>query len=220
MYIIVVGGGKVGYYLTKTLLQDGHEVLVIEKQAAKCEAINEEMGSICMRGDGCEAAILEDSGTGRADLLIAVTGDDEDNLVACQVAKEKFHVPRTIARVNNPKNAAIFRKLALGVAVSSTELILEHIEQALPAHPLVHLSDLKDWGLELVEVRIPPNSPMIGQRLRDLPLPPGSLLPLIINKGKGPLIPTWETTLEAEDLVLALTKPEWEADLRAALTGA
>ncbi len=98
MYIIVIGGGRVGYYLTKALLEEGHEVLTIEKNATYCEVINEELGSVCLRGDGCETATLTEVGTGRADMFIAVTGDDEDNLVACQVAKHKFNVPRTIAR--------------------------------------------------------------------------------------------------------------------------
>ena len=108
MYIIVVGGGRVGYYLTKALLDEDHEVLLVEKEAAICENVNEELGSICLRGDGCEAATLAEVGADRADMLIAVTGDDEDNLVACQVAKHKFNVPRTVARINNPKNETIF----------------------------------------------------------------------------------------------------------------
>ena len=109
--MIVIGGGRVGYYLTKALLDEGHEVLLVEKNANICDIINDEMGSICFRGDGCEAATLGEIGTGRADMFIAVTGDDEDNLVACQVAKHKFNVPRTIARIRNPKNEIIFKKL-------------------------------------------------------------------------------------------------------------
>ncbi len=109
MYIIVVGGGRVGYYLTKALLAEGHEVLVLERSATICEALDEELGSICVRGDGCETTTLSEVGTGRSDMLIAVTGDDEDNLVACQVAKHLFHVPRTIARIRNPNNEDIFK---------------------------------------------------------------------------------------------------------------
>ena len=111
MYIIIIGGGRLGYYLTKALLDEGHEVLIIEKDAAVCETIVAEMGSICIRGDGCEVSTLIEVGTGRADMFIAVTGDDEDNLVACQVAKHRFNVARTIARVRNPKNDIIFKKL-------------------------------------------------------------------------------------------------------------
>src|SRR3972149_6109368 len=126
MYIIVVGGGRVGYYLTKALLGEGHEVLLVEKDAAICETITDELGSVCLRGDGCEATTLAEVGTDRADMLIAVTGDDEDNLVACQVAKHKFNVPRTIARIGNPQNEMLFKKLGIDVTVSSTKIILEH----------------------------------------------------------------------------------------------
>ncbi|MGD0205599.1 MAG: TrkA family potassium uptake protein, partial [Dehalococcoidia bacterium] len=152
MYIIIVGGGKVGYYLAKQLVEDGHEVLVIEKDAAKCQQIADELGDIAVRGDGCEGTTLDAAGTGRADLFIAVTGDDEDNLVACQVAKNKFDVRRTVARINNPKNEIIFKKLGIDTTVSSTALLLANIEQELPSHPLIPLLTLKGSGLEIVEV--------------------------------------------------------------------
>jgi len=139
MYFIIVGGGKVGYYLSQALLSEGHEVLILEKDPAKCGAICEQLGSVVVRGDGCEARTLGDAGTERADILIAVTDEDEDNLVACQVAKHKFKVPRTIARINNPKNEALFKKLGIDVTISSTNIILEHIEEEVPTHPLVHL---------------------------------------------------------------------------------
>ncbi|HZP26747.1 MAG TPA: NAD-binding protein, partial [Dehalococcoidia bacterium] len=105
MYIIVIGGGKVGYYLGKELVESQHEVLIIEKDRAKCDRIVDELGDIVLQGDGCEASTMEIAGFGRADMVIAVTGEDEDNLVACQVAKAKFKVPRTVARINNPKNS-------------------------------------------------------------------------------------------------------------------
>ena len=117
MYIIVVGGGEVGYYLSKILLSDGHEVLILEKDAAISEKLTEELGSIVFRGDGCEAATLDGVGTARADMLVAVTGDDEDNLVACQVAKHKFNVPHTIARIKNPRNETIFKILGINATV-------------------------------------------------------------------------------------------------------
>ncbi len=127
MYIIVVGVGRLGYYLIKALLDEGHEVLAIEKDANVCETVVGEMGSVCIRGDGCEASTLAEVGTSRADMLIAVTGDDEDNLVTCQVAKHKFNVPRTVARIRNPKNETIFKILWIDVTVSSTNIILERI---------------------------------------------------------------------------------------------
>src|SRR3989304_3329930 len=143
MYIIVVGGGKVGYYLAKELVEEGHEVLVMEKDAVKAERIAEELGDIALRGDGCEASIMEMAGFSRADMVIAVTGDDEDNLVVCQVAKVKFNVPRAVARINNPKNEEIFKRLGIDTTVSATAAILAHIEQEQPTAPLVPLLTLK-----------------------------------------------------------------------------
>ena len=220
MYIIIVGGGRLGYYLTKALLDEGHEILAIEKEATVCEAIVSELGSVCIRGDGCEVSTLTEAGTGRADMLIAVTGDDEDNLVACQVAKHKFNVPRTIARVRNPKNETIFKKLGVDVTVSSTNIILEHIQEEVPTHPLTHLLTIRDKGLEIVEIKIPPGSIMIGKTINELSLPPKSTLFLIIRKGQRPIIPKANTILEAEDQIIAVTTPESEEKLRTTLRGA
>jgi len=217
MYIIVVGGGKVGYYLTQALLSEGHEVLVLEKDAKKCELIAEQLGSVCTRGDGCEARTLAEAGTERADMFIAVTDEDEDNLVACQVAKHKFKVQRTIARINNPKNEALFKKLGIDVTVSSTNLILEHIEEEVPTHPLVHLLTLKGGALEIVEVKIPPDSSVVGKRMREIVFPPDSVICLMIGR-RGAQVPTGDTILEADAQVVAVTRPEVEGALRAALT--
>ncbi len=219
MYIIVVGGGRVGYYLTKALLDEGHEVLLVEKEAAICEAINDELGSVCFRGDGCEAATLAEAGTDRADMLVAVTGGDEDNLVACQVAKHKFNVPRTVARIRNPQNKTLFKKLGIDVTVSSTDIILEHIEEEVPTHPLTHLLTIRDKGLEIVEVKIPPDSTAVGKSVTELLLPPGSSLFLIIRKNRKPFVPT-DDIIQAEDQIIAVTTPESEESLQTALRGA
>ena len=219
MYIIVVGGGRIGYYLLKALLDEGHEVLLLEKDPTVCEVINEEMGSICFRGDGCEAATLEQVGTGRADMLVAVTGDDEDNLVACQVAKHKFNVPSTIARIRNPQNEFLFKKLGVDVTVSATQIILEAIEQEVPTHPLTHLLTIRDKGLVIVDVKIPPESTAVGKSIKELSLPEGSKLALIIPKQNPPHLPAGSTVLQAGDQVIAITPPESEEELRAALRG-
>ena len=219
MYIIIAGGGEVGYYLARILLADGHEILVIEKDWKRCELVSEDMGDIVLRGDSCEARTLEEVGTGRADMLIAVTGDDEDNLVACQVAKHKFNVPHTIARVKNPRLRPLFEKLGINLTVSSTELILAHIEQELPSHPLIPLLKLKRGGLEIVEVKVSPNSKMVGRKLKDFKMLPNSLVCLIVGKGKGPQIPNIETALEAEDEIIAVTESGSEEKLRQMLSG-
>jgi trk system potassium uptake protein TrkA len=219
MYIIVIGGGKVGYYLAEALLGQGHEILVVEKDPARTQLIIDRLGSVCVRGDGCEVSTLTEAGTGRADMFIAVTGDDEDNLVACQVAKHKFNVPRTVARINNPKNETIFKELGIDVAVSSTNIILESITEEVPTHSLTHLMDIRDKGLEVVELKIPADARTVGKEIRELPLPPESRLFLIIPKQEKPRVPTASTVLQAEDQILAITTPDSEEELKTALRG-
>jgi trk system potassium uptake protein TrkA len=219
MYIIVIGGGKVGYYLARTLLDEGHEIVVVEKDPVRTEFICNELGSVCVRGDGCEVATLTEVGTGRAEMFIAVTGDDEDNLVACQVAKHKFNVPRTVARINNPKNEAIFKELGIDVAVSSTNIILESIQEEVPTHSLTHLLDIRERGLEIVELKIPADAKTVGKEIRELSLPPESQLFLIIPKQEKPRLPTASTVIQAEDQIIAVTTPESEEALRNALRG-
>ena len=218
MYIIVIGGGRVGFYLSRALLDEGHELLVIERDPFKVEHIEEELGSVCMQGDGCEAVTLEEAGTERADIFIAVTNEDEDNLVACQVAKHKFNVPRIIARISNPKNETLFKKLGIDVTVSTTNLIMQEIEQELPAHPMTHLLELRKGELEVFEVRIPPTSKAVGKQTREIPLPPGSILALIV-KEVGVQVPTPYTVFEANDRVIAVIRPELVKDLRSILVG-
>jgi trk system potassium uptake protein len=219
MYIIVVGGGQVGTHLAKALLAEGHEVLIIERSEKIAQDIANELGSsVAMRGDGCEVRVLTQAGTSRADMLVAVTGDDEDNLVSCQVAKHKFAVPRTLARVSNPRNEPLFRKLGVDVTVSSTSIILEYIEHEVPSHPLMHLMLMRDRGLEVLQLAIPPGARSVGKRMIDLMLPMETVLSLIIRRGQRPLIPGPDTVLEAEDQIIAVAPPAAEAELRAILT--
>jgi trk system potassium uptake protein TrkA len=218
MYIVIVGGGEVGYHLAKILLTDGQEVLILEQDAARSEKLADELGSVVLRGDGCEAATLQTVGTARADMLVAVTDDDARNLVACQVAKHRFNVPRTIARLTNPRNKNIFKILGVDVTVCSTELILAHIEQELPSHPLIPLLKLKSGNLEVIEVKIPPGSKVIGKKLRSFQLPKGSAVLLVVNKTKGPQIPSEDIVIAAEDEVVAITQAENEEAIRSILS--
>ncbi len=220
MYIIIVGGGQVGFQLAKALLSEGHEVLVIERSASVSQNIANELGSsVVLHGDGCEVSVLTEAGTSRADMLLSVTGDDEDNLVACQVAKYKFSVARTLARVRNPRHEPLFHKLGVDVTVSSTSLILEHIEHEVPAHPLMHLMLMRDRGLEIIEVTIPAASKSVGKAIRDLKIPIDTVLALIIRKSQRPVIPNPDTVIEAEDQVVAVTPPLAEVELRNTLVG-
>ena len=214
MYIIIVGGGSVGYHLCKALLKEGHEVLVLDKDAAKCENFEDELGSVCVRGDGCEVATLAEAGVSRAEVFIAATNEDEDNLVACQVAKHKFGVPRTIARVNNPENEKIFKKLGVDCPISVTNLILEHIEEKIPTHPLIHLLAMGEEKMEIVEVKILKGSKSVGKSVKELSLPSDSILALLIRNGQKPQVPTVDTILEVNDRIVALTTTDNEAVLQ------
>ncbi|HOG48376.1 MAG TPA: TrkA family potassium uptake protein [Anaerolineae bacterium] len=219
MYIVTVGGGKVGYYLARSLIEEGHEVLIVERDAAKCARLRDELGVDVLEGDGCEATTLAEAGAARANAVIAVTGDDEDNLVVCQVAKHKFNVARTIARINNPKNQRIFHTLGIDVAVSSTELILSHIKQLLPAQSLLHLLTLHNVGVSFVELELPPNSPAIGRPLRELGIPDDCILPLVVRGGAQAIIPNGNTTLQAGDQVIAVSAEASDDTLRRILCG-
>ncbi len=219
MYIIVIGGGRLGYYLLKALLNEGHEVLVLEKDSRICRTITDELGSVCFRGDGCEASTLAEVGTGRAGMLVAVTGDDEDNLVACQVAKHKHNVPRTVARLRNPQNAILFKKLGVDVTISTTDIILEAIEREVPTHPLTQLMSIDEKGLVIVDVKITPESTTVGKKVKELSLPKESKLALIIpNKGNAH-VPAANTVLQAGDQIIAVTSPETKGALQVALRG-
>ncbi len=218
MYIIVVGGGKVGYYLAKTLLNDGHEVLIIERDKRKCDMISAELGSVVQRGDGTDSTVMEEAGMSRAELTVAVTGDDEDNLMICQMAKKKFDVKRTIARINNPKNERIFKLLGIDHTVSVTDLILAQIEREIPAHSLVHLLTLRDVGTSFVEAVVPLDSPVVGKSIRQLSVPDDCVIPLIIRDGKG-IVPHGDTILSAGDEVVAVTTIEHEDVLNRLFSG-
>jgi trk system potassium uptake protein TrkA len=218
MYVVVIGGGNVGYYLTKELLTAGHEVVMIEKDPARARSIADELGSIVIPNDGCEGRYQAEAGMARADVVAAVTGDDEDNLVACQVAKMRFNVPRAIARVNNPKNEALFRRLAIDDTVSPTRAILAVIEHEIPIHDLLHLAELEGGDVQVVEAQLDASSPAIGRMLRDLELPGGSTIAVIVRDDRA-IAARGDTALRVGDKLLAITSAEHEAELRSQLIG-
>jgi trk system potassium uptake protein TrkA len=218
MYVVVIGGGNVGYYLTKELLAAGHEVVMIEKDPARARLIADELGSIVVPNDGCEGRYQAEAGMGRADVVAAVTGDDEDNLVACQVAKMAFNVPRSIARVNNPKNEHLFRQLAIDDTVSPTRTILGVIEHEIPIHDLLHLAELEGGELQIVEAQLEADSPVVGKELRELSLPEGSYITVLVRNERA-IAARPETRLLVGDRVLAVTSAEREAELRSLLIG-
>ncbi|MDQ3855342.1 MAG: TrkA family potassium uptake protein [Chloroflexota bacterium] len=217
MYIVIVGGGKVGYYLTKTLVNEGYEILLIEKNPTKVARFVDHFGAVVLQGDGAEAATMEKAGAARADVVIAVTGDDEDNLVICQVAKNRFAVQHVMARVNNPKNEDIFKRLGIDTTVSVTNLILSYIEQNLPDRELTHLLTLSHEDLAIVEAKVSSRSPYVGKALGELSRPSRFAVSAVI-RGEQLLIPGPETRIEAGDEVIALAHRESEEELRQALT--
>jgi trk system potassium uptake protein len=219
MYIIIVGGGSVGYYLCKALLNEGHEVLVLDKDSVKCERFSDELGSVCIRGDGCEVATLADAGTGRADVFIATTNEDEDNLVACQVAKYKFNVPRTISRVSNPENAEIFKKLGIDCTIGVTNLIMKHIEEEIPSHALIHLLSSSSEGTEIIEIKLDNESRAVDKSIKNLNVPADSIIALLMRNGEKPRIPTPEIVLKPNDRLIAFTTSSSESTLRQELLG-
>ena len=213
MYIIVVGGGKVGYYLTQTLLAERYEVLLIERDTEKTERFTERLGNVVLAGDGAEAAIQMAAGAARADVVIAVTGEDEDNLVICQVAKQKFDVARTIARVNNPKNEHLFRLLGIDVTVSQTNYILNLIEQAIPERSFVHLLSLRHADLAIVDAKVAESSVVAHQTIDEITLPVNTVI-AAIARGPHLLIPSGTTQLLPGDDVIAVAHGEQEDELR------
>jgi trk system potassium uptake protein TrkA len=218
MYVIVVGGGKVGYYLTKTLVNEGYEILLIEKNPKKVGIFTDRFGGVVQQGDGCEVNTLEQAGAGRADVVIAVTGEDEDNLVICQVAKERFGVRKTIARVNNPKNEEIFRRLGVDVTVSQTNVILSLIEQMIPDRPLIHLMTLKHAQMTIVETIVSEDSMVVGKTLSEIHLPPNVVISALVRDGDL-MIPNGATVLLAGDEIIAVAQRSSEAPLRRLLAG-
>ena len=218
MYIVVVGGGKVGYYLTKTLVNEAYEVLLIERNPAKVATWSERFGAVVLQGDGTMVSMLERAGVARADVVIATTGDDEDNLVVAQLAQHHFNVPKVIARINNPKNEEIFRKLGVTYTVSQTNIILNRIEEEIPNRPLIHLSTLRHADLAIVEVDLDHGAPVVGKDIRAVHFPQDAVIAAIV-RADNLLMPRGETRFESGDRVIAICHRAQEESLRIILAG-
>ena len=217
MYILVAGGGKVGANLARALIGMGHELTVIEQRQDRFEKLEEELEHLVQLGDATEIYVLERAGIARPpDLVLAVTGDDEDNIVICQIAKEKYGVPKVIARVNDPRNQAHFDLLGISPTVSATSTILALVEHEVPEHGLVRMLELKKENLEIVEVQIDRDSPVAGKRVAGLALPDGSRLISVMRNGQAE-IADGSTVLRPGDQVLAILQPGTEDELRRVL---
>jgi trk system potassium uptake protein TrkA len=214
MYIIIVGAGKVGYHLGRLLMTQGHEVMIIEKDRAKVNLLSLDFHEAIMEGDGSTVEVLREAGTNRADVVVAATGNDEDNLVTCQITKLVFLKPRTIARVNNPRNEELFTGLGVDASVSGTKLINALIEEQVKAGDMmIPLLTLKAGDVEIVEVVLSRASHIVKKKIKDLTLPPGSIFVAVI-RGEEVIIPYGDTEFQPEDKVIALVKRTSEQALR------
>jgi trk/ktr system potassium uptake protein len=212
MYILVVGAGKVGWNLARELIGKGNEVTVIESNPSRFAMVEEELEHAVHYGDGSELWVLERAGVARAEMVIAVTGDDEDNILICQVAREKYGVERVIARCNNPRNLQHFELLGIKPAVSATDLILRLIEHEVPRYGFLHLLDLPQERLEIIEIEVADGSPADGAQIKDLGLPDGSLAIAILRHGTG-FVPLSDSVIEAGDEVLIVLDTGLEAKI-------
>jgi trk system potassium uptake protein TrkA len=217
MFILIAGGGKVGANLARTLLRTHHEVTIIEQRRERFQALEEEFEHRAIIGVATELFTLERAGIARPpDLVVAVTGDDEDNMVICQMAREHYGARKVIARVNDPRNQAHFDLLGISPTVSATQSIMAMIEHEVPEHELVHLLELRKENIEIVEVQIDKDSPSAGKLVSRLKLPSGSRLIMVMRNGQHE-IPGQETELQPGDQVLAILEPGKEDELRRVL---
>ena len=209
MYAIIVGAGKVGRNLARELSAKGQEVTLIESSRPRYLSIDEEFEHAAQYGDATELWVLERAGIQRADVVIAVTGDDEDNMLVCQVAKEKYLCDRIIARVNNPRNYDHFKLLGIQPAVSATDLILRLIEHEVPEYGLVQLLALEEEHLEIIELEVLEGSPAVGRQVQQIALPEGSLVISVLRSGRG-FVPKADSVIAAGDQVLLILDPGLE----------
>jgi trk system potassium uptake protein TrkA len=207
MKIVIVGGGKLGYYLIKTLLPYKHKIKIIEKSEEYSRKIAAELGVEVINGDGTDINLLSDAEVERADVFIAVTGKDQDNLIACQLAKRNFNIERTIARVSNPKNISVLRKLGVDHVVSSTSIIAEMIEQEIDITGVRTLLKLRKGNLVLTEITVSKRSPACNKKLRDIDLPP-EVVVISVIRGETTYVPNGHTAMREDDTIFVICKQE------------
>ncbi len=217
-YVVVMGGGRVGYFLTRALRQNNIEVTVLEQDPRIYDLVTRQVDCPVILGEGSSVNVQEQAGVRRANVFVAVTNHDQDNLIACQIAKQRFGVPKTIARVKNPRNELVMQRLGVDVTVSSTSIITSLIQSELPTSRIRTVLDLRTGGLEIMEYHLDTESPVTGKRLRELALPADCNLVTILRQREA-IVPRGETQLRAGDTVLALVRISAEPELRQFLLG-
>lgn len=214
MFILLAGAGKVGTNLARELLGLGHEVVLVEKDRRRVERLEEELGHMVVYGDATELYVLERAGIKRPpDIVVAATGDDEDNIVICQLAREKYGAPKVIARVNDPRNQQHFDLLGIAPTVSQTRTILALIEHEVPEHELLHLLELRRENVEIIEAEVDEKAPAAGKSIAELRLPESVRLISVTRQGKAEIAAS-STVLRPGDQVLAILQPGDEDELR------
>ncbi len=217
MYTIIAGGGKIGANVARTLVRFGHELTMIEQRRDRYETLESEFEHQVHHGDATELFVLERAGIRRPpDLVLALTGDDEDNMVIGQLAREKYGIEKVVARVNDPRNQAHFDLLGITQTVCSAASIMGLVEHEVPEHDLIHLLELRKENLEIVEVQIDKDSPSAGKTVEHLELPEGARLISVMRGGKAE-IAVGATELQPGDQVLAILEPGKEDELRRVL---
>lgn len=214
MYIIIVGGGNVGIQLAKRLIARNNEVLVLEKDVRQAQKLGNLIGDQhILYGDGCDILIQKEAGFKRADIVVSVTGEDEDNLICCQLAKEVWDVKRVVARVNDPSHEEIFREIGIDDTVSSTGIIFSLIDQQIASDELIPIGHLHRGHVEVVESLLSEKSPLIGQAVRDITLPQGSFIVYIFRGGTGQQV-NGDTEFQPGDMVVAMVPTARAEELR------
>lgn len=217
MNILLVGGGKLAYFLSRTLLSKGHAVTLINRDPEECTWLARHLRATVVHGDGSDPAALEDAGADAADALLAVTPQDEDNLVTCQLAAARFGIAQTLALVNDPEHEEVFHKLGV-TAVSTTRILTSLIEQRVSFDEVTNLIPLGEGKANVSEIVVDDGSPVVGTALSDLELPEDSLIAFILRRGE-PVVPRGGTVLEARDRLVVITLPENHGATLTALTG-
>ena len=208
MYVLVMGAGTIGLPLISSIVSAGHEVLAIEPNRQHADTVRSKLGSIVIEGDATSSRTLQKTGASRADIFIATTGNDADNLSACLLAKNMFKVNRTVSIVNLQENAELFEQAGVDIVVSTTDLVIANLAGALPAHPLARLMPVKGRGLEIVGIKIPEGAVVVGKPIRDLQVPYGVHMNLIISSAGRTEDPKDDTIIEAEDEIIAVSPVE------------
>lgn len=214
MYVVIVGGGKVGSYLARMLKESGYQITLVEERKEQVAKILEDQPDLnVVRGDGCEPDILDEARMLKADAVVAVTGHDEDNIVVCMLAKHEYEVPSTIARINNPKNEWLFREsFGVDIALSNTHMIAKILQEEVALGDIVTLLKLRKGAVSLVEVTLEESSPAVGKALKDIEMAGDTVLVTVI-RGNDLILPKGDTVLMAGDEILAVTSTTGEGSL-------